>query len=80
MSLKQVTKILLDQALPRLTPPEDYVLLDALGNDERRRFSRRRYRYRTGFRRSSYRLFGRFSGHHFPDLDGAFAGPAQPAA
>jgi hypothetical protein len=80
MGLKQVTKILFDQTLLRLTPPEDYVLLNALGNDERRRFSRRRYRYLTGFRRSGCRLFGRFSGHHFPDLDGVSACPAQPAA
>jgi hypothetical protein len=58
MGLEQVAKILLDQALPRLTPPEDDVLLDALCDDDCRRFPRERCRYLTESRRSGYRLFG----------------------
>jgi hypothetical protein len=53
-----------------LTPPEDYVLLDALGDRDGGRFSRR-CRYLTGFGRAGCREFGWFSGHHFPDLEAA---------
>ncbi len=41
MGLEQVAKILLDQTLPRLTPPQDDVLLDALFDDDGWRLSRR---------------------------------------
>jgi hypothetical protein len=71
MGLEQVAKILLDQALPRLTSPQDYVLLDALCDDDCCRFARRRCRYLTGLRRSGYRVFGWFSDHKFPDLEDA---------
>jgi hypothetical protein len=69
MGLEQVTEILLDQALPRLTPAQDYVLLDALGDQDGSRFSRSRRRYLTGSWRSDRRAFGWFSDHHFPDFD-----------
>ena len=69
MGLKQITQILLDQALPRLTPPQDYVLLDALCDDGSGRFARSCYRHLAGFRRSDSRAFGWFSDHHFPVLD-----------
>src|ERR1700720_3870116 len=66
MGLEQVTEILLDQALPWLTPPQDYVLLDALCDDGCGRFSRSRYRYLAGFWRSDNRTFGWFSDHISP--------------
>jgi len=78
MGLEQVAEILLDQALPRLTPPQDYVLLDARCDDDGRRLACRQCRWLTGFGRSGCRLFGWFSGHHFPDLEVAPAPAAQP--
>ena len=69
MGLKLVAEVLLDQPLPRLTPSEDYVLLNALGDEGGCRLSWPRNRHRTGFRRSDSRAFGWFSDHHFPDFD-----------
>jgi hypothetical protein len=40
MGLELVTEILLDQPFARLTPSQDYVLFDALGDDGRGRFAR----------------------------------------
>ena len=59
MGLKQIAEILLDQALPRLAPPEHDVLLDALGDDRGGRgLARRRCRDLAGFRRTTLRWFG----------------------
>jgi hypothetical protein len=71
MGLEQIAKVLLDQALPRLTSPKYDVLLDALGDDGGCRFSGRRYRQLTGFGRPRDRVFGWFSDHHCPDLKDA---------
>src|SRR4029077_13599711 len=70
MGLKQVAEILLHQPLPRLTPSQYYVLLDALGDDGRGGFSRARWHRQARFRRSDSRAFGRFSDHSLLDLDG----------
>ncbi|HXN88662.1 MAG TPA: hypothetical protein VN890_04830 [Methylocella sp.] len=69
MRLEQVAEILFDQALARLTSPQDYVLLDALCDDDCGWFARSRYRNPTGFRRSDGRAFDWFSDHHLPDFD-----------
>jgi hypothetical protein len=71
MGLELIAKVLLDQALPRLTSPKYDILLDALGDDGGRRFSRRRYRQLTGFGRPRDRVFDWFSDHHGPDLKDA---------
>ena len=68
MSLELVAEVLLDQPLPWLTPSEDYVLLNALGDEGGCRLSWPRNRHRTGFWRSDSRPFGWFSDHHVPDL------------
>src|SRR5258708_6801835 len=75
MGLEQVTKILLDQAFPRLTPPQYDILLDALCDDEGCRFPRGRW-YLTGSGRSGYCAFGWFSDHNSPDLEA----PRRPGA
>jgi hypothetical protein len=78
--MEQVTEVLLDQALPRLTPAQYYVLLDALCDNGCGRFSRSRYQYLAGSRRSDGRTLGWFSDHHFPDLDDRPGRPEQPMA
>jgi hypothetical protein len=75
MGLEQVTKILLDQAFPRLTPPQYDILLNALCDDKGCRFPRGRW-YLTGSGRSGYRAFGWFSDHNSPDLEA----PRRPGA
>jgi hypothetical protein len=67
MGLEQLAEVLLDQPLPRLTPSEDYVLLDALGDKRRRRLAWARDWQLSGFRRPDGCAFRRFSGHHVPD-------------
>jgi len=44
MGMELIAEILLDQPLPRLTPSKDYVLLNALGDENGRGFSRPRNR------------------------------------
>ena len=71
MGFEQVAKILLDETLTRLTPAQDDVLLDALGDGHGRRFALKRHRRRAGFDRSCDRAFAWFSGHDVPDFDAA---------
>jgi len=66
MGLEQVGKILLDQPLLRLAPPQHDVLLEALGDHDGGGLARRRCR--PGFGRPGDRAFGWFSDHNFPGL------------
>ena len=66
MGLKQVAEVLLDEALPRLPPPENNVFLDAPANDRGcRGFARRRCDL-AGFRRSRLYRFGQSCRHQLP--------------
>src|SRR5260370_13369545 len=70
MGLEQVGKILLDQPLFRLAPPQHDVLLEAFGNHDGGGPARQRWRYRPGFGRAPDRAFGWLSYHTFPGVPG----------
>src|SRR5579872_1682400 len=64
MRAEEIAEILFDQPFARLTPPKDYVLLDALGDDGSSRLARPRHRHPLRFRRSDRAALGWFSGHY----------------